>query len=155
MPVCAICKMPIEEASSAIGFPPIFFNTAHPHMILSDAPVHRACLDRLPFRDHALAKLADAGAHAPGPRMCRSCGEAITTPDELFATGRLSDFEDDPIRAADWVELHTRCIAHWDGIAALVRVLDEVNRSGEWEGDTLRRLLDRIARARSASGGTA
>ena len=142
---CPLCSQPALREESLLGFPPILANQLDPAFIVNDAVVHRSCLSERPYGQHALAKLESYQRHQGQPRTCQVCSLMITDPDDYFALGPISDTPDQPLARFDWFQAHLRCLRDWDGTPELVRTIETVSGSAEWEGDALERLLEQIS----------
>lgn len=144
---CPLCGQPALGEEFLVNFPSIFANQLDPASAVNDAVVHRRCLAERPYGQRALAKLESYQQHQGRPKVCQVCGLAIADPDDYFALGPISDYPDEPLARFDWFQAHLHCLRDWDGTPGLVRAIEAVSRSAEWEGDVLERLLEQIRRA--------
>jgi DNA-directed RNA polymerase subunit N (RpoN/RPB10) len=139
---CAISGRVIGSASEAVAFPPFVANESDPLYIFSDAVIHADV-----FRTHALA--ADAQSRleearqrtAPSNRRCFICGQLITDPDNYFGLGYLVESRASPLSRFNYAHFHRSCLATWQGLPELIADIEQLDSSGAWKGEALKRLI--------------
>jgi hypothetical protein len=142
---CSISGRPIESSEEAVLFPPFTGNEADPLFIFSDAVVHKDVFEKHPLAARVQERLEEARRRAPpGNLRCRICAELITHPDSYFGLGYLVDDPRHPLYQFNYAHFHRAHLAAWPQRPALLSDLEELNRSGVWQGEALRRLIGMI-----------
>lgn len=141
---CVLCGELLLNGEDIVALPPMFYNERDPAWVLNDAGVHRSCLAESGLSDRVMTKLRQVEEQRRRPKICVACGDVIVDPNDYFSTGPLGDGPGDPLEEFSWIEAHVSHLAEWEGTPDLVRTLEMVSRSAEWEGDILERLLERI-----------
>jgi hypothetical protein len=148
---CSISGEKIQSASDAVMFPAFVSNEADPVHVFSDAVI-RADV----FNAHPLATVAQARYEefrrrtSPQARSCSICGQRITDPENYLALGYLVDAPGHCLHRHNYAHFHRTCLATWSGLSPLVHALEDLNRSGAWKGDALRRSIEDLASLRVA-----
>lgn len=75
---CPLCSRVIQTDENVINFPPLFLNHHHAVFELTDAVVHRPCLDSRPYARLALDKFSVNGDRRVRPQVCKICGRVIS-----------------------------------------------------------------------------
>ena len=139
---CPICGKPIKEGDETVAFPPLISNRKDPLFLFSDAVFHRSCFSGHPFagRVESLSRemLAKSG---PKQRLCVVCSRDISSPDDYLTTGALASSPDDPLFPYNFSQLHRSCIRKWTDRDKILDLLHELEKSGNWEGPTIRWLI--------------
>lgn len=147
---CPLCGLLVQETDEAFNFPPLFLNARHEVFEISDSVVHRSCLESRSYSQLAQDKLAAYNERRGAPKLCKICGRVISTPDEYFSTGPLSDDPGEEVAQFDWFEAHSGCLRSWDGTPQLIDDLLYAARSDDWEGNVLHDLAERLEEIRSS-----
>lgn len=149
---CPVCGRDIKAADDAAMFPPFVSNRADPLYLFNDAVVHMSC-----FREHRLAEAAQARLEVhremtnPKNRTCLICGEQITEPDDYLAFGHLVGDPKHPLYSLNYAQFHRSCVGRWPAFADVIDNLEALDRSGEWKGDALKRLIKELRLIRSGA----
>ena len=59
-------------------------------------------------------------------------------PDDYFGLGFLTDAANDPLSGFNYVHLHRSHIKDWPDLDRAVRLIEELDQSGRWEGSGLK-----------------
>lgn len=145
---CVICHQIIEEHQRIITFPPFVANKLDPLIIFNDGVVHFDCFNKHPLHKDAKLRLALIENAKKGGRICDCCHEKIAKPDDYFTVGFLTGKNDSPLAKYNFLQLHKSCINNFKEIQQLTDLLLELDNSGMWGGDTLKRLLKDIENSR-------
>jgi hypothetical protein len=139
---CAISGRPITTESEAVVFPAFVANEADPLYVFSDAVVRADA-----FRAHPLAAAAQARYDearqrtAPDKRRCRICGQPIVDPNDYLGLGHLVDDRVHPLYLFNYAHFHRSHLANWEGLSQLIADLEKLDRSDNWRGGALKRLI--------------
>jgi predicted nucleic acid-binding Zn ribbon protein len=150
---CPICGRVIEADDAVVSFPAFVANSKDPLHRFSDASFHERCIEQDPD-----GRRAQAVAHevidrlGPGHRACAVCSEEISDPDDYFTFGYLTSDSDRPAFAFNYVQLHRSHIGSWPELRAAIAALDDLRRSGEWEGPALGSLIEELREHESGVG---
>ena len=142
---CAISDRSIESASEAVVFPPFVANEADLLHVFSDAVIHADVFRAHPLAAEAQARLNEARWHtAPGNRQCLICGQLVTDPDNYLGLGHLVEDRAHSLYRFNYAHFHRSCLATWPGLPGLIAELAELDKSGMWKGDGLKRLMNAL-----------
>lgn len=143
---CAISGRTINSASEAVAFPPFVANEADPLYVFSDAVVHAEVFRTHPLAAEIQGRLEEARQRtAPGSRRCLICGQLVTDPDNYLGLGHLVEDRAHPLYRFNYAHFHRSCLAARSGLPDLMRELDELDQSGAWKGDGLKRLMSALS----------
>ena len=135
---CAICGKEVTAKDDKVLFPPFVGNTADPLFPFDDAVVHSACLENDPRSTAAKKRVRDIiDVRKRWPKLCSSCGQAITNPDDYDALGHLTDDVSNPLHTWNYLEFHRNCLEHWPNLPRLISLLKEEMHSGRWRGKAM------------------
>lgn len=140
---CAICGNILHEHESIVGFPAFIWNEADPLWEFNDAAVHNACLEHHPLRRQVEEAVAELGRKTgPGRRKCAVCGQEVMDPNDYLMVPRLSGERSALAHRFNYIHLHRSHVRQWNELQALLDVLEDLERSGTWKGNALRRFHD-------------
>jgi hypothetical protein len=140
---CAICKEPLHEHEAVIGLPAFVYNEADVLWRFSDASLHQACLERHPLRHQVEEAVAELERRTgPGRRKCVVCRQEVMDPDDYLMVPRLTGERPMPAYRFNYTHLHRSHVKQWSELQALLDVLEDLERSGTWKGDALRRFRE-------------
>lgn len=139
---CSISGREISSAEEAVLFPAFVANEADPLYIFSDAVIHKEIFDTHPLSASANARLAEVACRAlPANRRCRICKKLVENPDDFIGLGHLVAVEDHPLHEWNYACFHRSCLVGWSDRERLVGLLEALDKSGNWRGAGLRRLI--------------
>ena len=146
---CAISGRPITRVEDVVAFPPFVANEADPLHVFSDAVIHREIFLNDPGANDAQARYEEFRERtAPARRICAACGERITDPDDYIGFGHLVSDPGHPLFPYNYAHLHRSCVPRWDRTERVLELLERLQRSGEWRGSALARLIDSLRLSR-------
>jgi hypothetical protein len=124
---CPLCDKPMEtnRGREIVCFSPFASNLRDPLYFFHDGCFHEHCFSRHPLAEKALARQREMLERCkPWPPPCALCGSIITKPDDFRA--------------------HVQCLSHWKELGHVIDLVEELKRSGTWEGTALDYLLDEM-----------
>jgi hypothetical protein len=139
---CGICRAAIGEHDDFVGFPAFVYNNCDPLLPFSDGAFHPTCLGSHPLRSRALERLEEWSSHTgPGQRQCRVCGQEVLNHADHLQLPHFTENARDPLYAYNYWHFHRSCLPRWQDRDSVIRLVDELNRSGLWSGTYLDALL--------------
>ena len=150
---CPICGSVLKTGQEITGFPPFVSNQADPLMLFHDAGFHKDCV-----LAHALWPTLDRRITeyhkntGPGNRACFVCREQIIREDEYFGLGHLTDNPTSPLYRFNYAYFHRLHLVGWKELPALIRQLDELDKSGTWKGDGLKWSIKELIKIGDSEG---
>jgi hypothetical protein len=146
---CGLCAVPMRASDGIVGFPAFVGNEADPLLKFSDAVVHDACFRREPLAGQVEERVRELGENwEPAQRRCRACDEPITTPDEYFGLGHLTDDPTHALHPFNYAHLHRVCVKRWPDLGRVRTLANEQLASGAWKGIGMRRLVEDLHQER-------
>jgi hypothetical protein len=140
--ICRICGKVIGKDDEVAAFPAFVGNQKDPFYRFNDGAFHQSCFEALPESEAFNRRYREMLEHSgPGHRACSVCGEQIMNPDDYFGFGFLTDAANDPLSEFNYVHLHRSHIKDWPVLDRAVRLIEELNQSGCWEGSGLKWVL--------------
>jgi hypothetical protein len=79
-----------------------------------------------------------------GHHTCEVCKQSIDDPDDYLSLGQLASEHTDPLFEYNFMEFHRHCTKQFRARERIVGLLEKLDSSGRWKGDSLRRLLNQI-----------
>ena len=142
---CPLCGVAIQGGDAKEMFPPLFGNRKDPLYVFNDATVHKHCVDKHPLRDQVMSLLAAyLEMKKPGEKRCFFTGEPIPDRKDLFWLGHLASDPEHPLYSYNCAVLSFKTIGHWSGLPNLIRLLEEYQDSGGWQGPGLPCLIEEL-----------
>jgi hypothetical protein len=142
---CSISGQPIDNRKDAVAFPPFVANEADPLHAFSDAVIHADVFRIHPLATEAQARFEEAQQRTePGNRRCLICGQLVTDPDNYLGLGYLIETRSDPLYLFNYAHFHRSCLATWKGLSGLITDLERLDKSGDWKGAGLKRLMSAL-----------
>jgi hypothetical protein len=144
---CPLCDKPMEtnRGREIVCFSPFVSNLRDPLYFFHDGCFHEHCFSRHPLAEKALARQREMLERCkPWPPPCALCGSIITKPDDFFTLGHLTEEEDHPLHRFNYFRAHVQCLSHWKELGHVIDLVEELKRSGTWEGTALDYLLDEM-----------
>lgn len=142
---CKLCGEVIDETDDVIAFSAFVPNRDDPLYVFNDSAFHRSCFGKHPLAAQASEinqRLREAW-NRPN-RNCWHCKQALTDPDNSFATGYIS--QQGELSDFNFLLLHRSCIREWEGLRAFQKAIDSTLASGLWSDRTvLEALKDEIS----------
>ncbi|MGE5417560.1 MAG: hypothetical protein ACM3UZ_12560 [Acidobacteriota bacterium] len=134
---CTICGKPINDLEDIVAFSDFVANKIDPLYMFSDAAFHRECFEKHPLAEQALLRDQKGNRWTPKGYFCDICGELISTPNEYFNAGYFTDDMSDPLYPFNSLHAHRQCIKEWPETPRLLKLVVQLQRSGNWEGEAL------------------
>lgn len=135
---CPLCGKPISETDETVAFPPFTANRRDPLFPFSDGVFHDACFRKHPLAGRVEARVEEFDRQRARPRICAACREEIRDPDDYFTVGFLTDDEESPVFAFNYLELHRSHLREWSEYPRLRREVGAFQSSSAWEGPCVR-----------------
>ncbi len=150
---CRLCGERMESSQHLTAFRPFVANHLDPLWLFSDGVFHDSCFNRHPLAEKALARSNELDRQTRvWPPSCVACERSITNPEDHFAFGHLTEREHNPLYAYNYLHLHRSCMRHWPELSRVHLLLEELQRSGTWDGPALTHMLDEIRKAEREGG---
>jgi hypothetical protein len=137
-----------RQGQEIVCFSPFISNLRDPLYLFHDGCFHKSYFSRHPLAQKALSRYREVKEHSkPWPPPCALCSEIITDPDDFFTLGHLVDEEDHPLHRFNYLKTHTRCLPQWSELWRVTDLVEELRRSGTWDGCALDYLLHEMSSA--------
>ena len=142
---CRLCNKPMVKGQKVVAFSPFVTNEADPLSFFSDCVFHAEC-----FQNHPQAADAEARHHEaleknkPASRRCLVCSQPITTPDDYFPLGYLTDDAAHPLHRFNFAHFHRACVNRWPELQHVTDFATKQLESGAWKGKGMQRLVNAL-----------
>jgi hypothetical protein len=142
--ICPICSQPIEGTDEFVAFPPFVENEIDPLWIFSDSVLHQKCFDEHPLSTQALLRYEVTRKLRVRPKTCVVCKMDVTTPDDYFVLGHLTDDINDPLFEYNYTQFHLSHLSQWADLDLICALITEARRSGKMKGKGVDWMLSRL-----------
>ena len=140
---CAICDEILKDNEEIGAFSAFIANRLDPLYLFNDAAFHRACFDRHPLAARATAIDKRLNENSKN-RVCSVCHNQITSPDDYFVTGYLSEVG--PLAEFNYLQMHESCLTNWPGCKRFEQALDTAVAHARLENEyTVRYLKEALS----------
>lgn len=147
---CAGCGELLRDGDEVVSFSPFVSNQLDPLWKFSDAAFHATCFRQEPLAEKARQRHDELRNYTgPGKRRCIICGKEITNPDHYFSMGHLMEDAEHPLSRYNYVQAHRSCLPRWSERSHVVKLIEDLKKSGAWRGPALDSLLSELKRPQS------
>lgn len=130
------------------SFPAFVRNRLSPLYRLSDANVHSRCVANDQHAQRADRMVRELSLRlGAGNRSCEVCGREVTSPDEYFTFGFLTDEPSSPAFSLNWLQFHLAHLPQWERLSESIEILDSLVAVEHWHTDDVGSLLSALRHA--------
>lgn len=149
---CTLCGKPMHGGQDLVAFESFVPNLLDPIAAFNDGVFHVACFRAHPLADQAVARSNEVQERAlDRPPRCAICERTIGDPDDYLAFGHLIADQTHPLFPYNYLQVHLSCLQDWPETPRVQKLLEDLQRSGAWEGPALTNLLAQMEKAQSGS----
>lgn len=139
---CVICGRTIGELERATSFPAFVQNRSSPLHRFSDANVHSCCLANDELAQRAQRAVQELSVRlGPGNRDCEVCGSEISSPEDYFTFGFLTDEPSSRAFSLNWLQFHRTHLSEWDQLSESIEAIRRLAVVEHWHLDDVSPLL--------------
>jgi hypothetical protein len=144
---CAVCNKPVFADNTFIMFSNIIPNKLDPLWIFNDAIVHSECFTKHKLYQSMQERIEEHDRmNTVKNRVCNICNNVITDPDNYISIGHLTEDKTHPLYKFNYSRYHVTCLKEWANIEYFRNSLIELQNSGQWSGESLSLIIQKINR---------
>ncbi len=146
---CEICNKEIKNDEEYIHIPGFEGNELAPLYGLSGKIIHKKCFDEHPLRKLAEKRIKEIEEIQKRPEIDYITGEDLSLenighPDNIVNVFYLTDDPENPLYKYNGILLNKRNLSKWEEYPTFLKLLEELDESGTWKGNTLKIVISHL-----------